>query len=65
MDSYQVVTPSTWVVSPAGPDGESGPCERAVRNTPVTSTGSDGEPETLDVMRAVRSFDPCLLCAGH
>jgi hydrogenase large subunit len=39
--------------------------EEAVRNTPIfEENGSDGF-KGVDIMRTVRSFDPCLPCGVH
>ena len=45
--------------------GTPGPYEDAVQNTPIFE---ENPPETfkgIDIMRAVRSFDPCLPCGVH
>jgi len=61
--NYQILGPSTFTASPADSFGNPGPCERAVVNTPLLSTG---QPEhCIDVLRAIRSFDPCMACATH
>ena len=63
---YQIVTPSTWMASPADAWGVPGPYEEAVLGTPILEeTGGSGELVGIDVLRAVRSFDPCLPCAVH
>ncbi len=60
---YQVITPSTWNESPRGPGGEPGPYEEAIIDTPITEEGE--ELDGIDVVRAIRSFDPCLACSIH
>ena len=63
---YQIVTPSTWMASPRDAWGAPGPYEEAVLGTPILEqlNGSD-DPVGIDILRAVRSFDPCLPCAVH
>lgn len=57
---YQLVVPSTWNLSPHDDNGQPGPVEQALIGTPVP------DPENpLNVVRVVRSFDPCLACAVH
>ena len=63
IQSYQIIGPSTFTASPADASGNPGPCEAAVLATPLLSTE---QPERcLDVLRAIRSFDPCMVCATH
>ena len=57
---YQVITPTTWNCSPRDNKGRRGPTEEALANTPVRSA----DP-TLDAVRVVRAFDPCIACAVH
>lgn len=61
--NYQILTPSTWMAGPRDPWGVPGPYEDAVAGTPILEDSS--EPVGIDVLRAVRSFDPCLPCAVH
>jgi hydrogenase large subunit len=64
--SYQIVTPSTWMASPRDAWGAPGPYEEAVLGTPIIEeTGGSDELVGIDILRAVRSFDPCLPCAVH
>jgi len=59
---YQVIAPTTWNASPRDPEGRPGPYEDAIIGSPVTETNTfDG----IDVVRIIRSFDPCLACAIH
>ena len=61
--NYQILGASTFTASPADASGNPGPCEAAVLATPLLSTG---RPERcIDVLRAIRSFDPCMACATH
>ncbi|MBW3534806.1 MAG: nickel-dependent hydrogenase large subunit [Gemmatimonadetes bacterium] len=67
VDNYQIVTPSAFNASPRDPWGNPGPYEEAALNTPILEEISgDGDGFMgLDLMRAVRSFDPCMPCAVH
>lgn len=60
IDTYQVVSPSTWNASPRDPAFQRGPIEEALLDTPVPDVANP-----LDVLRVVRSFDPCTACAVH
>ena len=57
---YQLVVPSTWNLSPRDDKGRPGPVESALVGTPVPDTDNP-----LNVVRVVRSFDPCIACAVH
>jgi len=57
---YQLVVPTTWNVSPKSGDGEPGPIEQALLGTKVAD-----EQNPFELVRIVRSFDPCLACAVH
>jgi len=64
--NYQIVTPSTWNASPTDRWGQPGPYEEAVMNTPLLEESSDPkEFRGIDVLRAIRSFDPCMPCTTH
>jgi hydrogenase large subunit len=58
--NYQIVSPSTFVVSRDG-SGRPAVLEQAVMGTPSLS----GQGNHLDILRAVRSFDPCMSCSTH
>ena len=62
---YQIITPSGWNAGPRGPNGEPGPYEEAIIGTPVTEPSPEEELIGVDVVRVVRSFDPCLACCVH
>jgi hydrogenase large subunit len=58
--NYQVVAPTTWNACPRDAQGQRGPYEAALLETPIA------DPERpLEVLRTVHSFDPCLACAVH
>ncbi|MGI8412817.1 MAG: nickel-dependent hydrogenase large subunit [Solirubrobacteraceae bacterium] len=61
--NYQILAPSTWTVSPKDFVGKPGPLEQAVTATPVLEYApTDGYTE---ILRTIRSFDPCMACAAH
>ncbi|MCL2871181.1 MAG: nickel-dependent hydrogenase large subunit [Coriobacteriia bacterium] len=51
--NYQIVTPSTWILSPRSDDGAPGPMEAALIGTPVRDI-----ERPIEAARVVRSFDP-------
>ncbi len=64
--NYQIVTPSTWNASPTDKWGQPGPYEEAVMNTPLLEESTDPEKfRGVDILRAIRSFDPCMPCTTH
>jgi len=63
--NYHPYPPTPWNGSVRDTYGTPGPYEDAVQNTPIFE---ENEPENfkgIDIMRAVRSFDPCLPCGVH
>jgi len=58
--NYQLVVPTTWNASPRDAAGRPGPIESALVGAPVRD-----EANPTEVVRIVRSFDPCLACAVH
>lgn len=60
IDNYQLVVPSTWNLSPRDDNGGMGPVEKALIGAPVPDVNNP-----LNVVRIVRSFDPCISCAVH
>ena len=66
IENYQIVTPSTWMASPKDPWGNPGPYEEAVLATPLLENYEKPEDfKGIDVLRAIRSFDPCMPCTTH
>jgi hydrogenase large subunit len=64
--NYQILTASTWTASPRDLFGVPGPYEEAVVNTPILEEFDRPEDFTgIDILRAIRSFDPCMSCAVH
>jgi len=57
---YQAVVPTTWNAGPRDARDEPGPMEQAITGIRVR------DPEQpFEVLRVVRSFDPCLACSVH
>jgi hydrogenase large subunit len=66
LTNYQIVTPSTLNASPRDPFGQLGPYEEAVMNTPILEQlMSPEELKGVDILRTIRSFDPCMPCTTH
>ena len=63
--NYQISTPSTINASPTDPFGGLGPYEQAVVDTPILESVPDDQIKGIDVLRAIRSFDPCMPCTTH
>jgi hydrogenase large subunit len=58
--NYQLVVPTTWNCSPRDDNDVPGPCEQALEGTKVKD-----EQNPFELVRIVRSFDPCLACSIH
>jgi hydrogenase large subunit len=66
LENYQILTPSTWMASPKDPWGNPGPYEEAVHATPLLENYEKPEDfKGIDILRAIRSFDPCMPCTTH
>jgi hydrogenase large subunit len=63
--NYQPYPPTPWNASPRDTYGTPGPYEDAVQNTPIFEENGPDNFKGIDIMRAVRSFDPCLPCGVH
>ena len=64
--NYQIITPSTWNASPSDRWRQPGPYEEAVLNTPLLEETDDpAKFKGIDILRAIRSFDPCMPCTTH
>jgi hydrogenase large subunit len=63
--NYQIVTPSTVNASPRDPWGTPGKYEEAVLNTPILESSTGESFQGVDILRAIRSFDPCMPCTTH
>lgn len=60
IDNYQLVVPSTWNLSPRDDSGVLGPLEQSLIGAPVPDVNNP-----INVVRIIRSFDPCIACAVH
>jgi hydrogenase large subunit len=64
--NYQIVTPSTINASPQDAWDKPGPYEEAILNTPILEEFDKQEDyKGIDLLRALRSFDPCMPCTTH
>jgi hydrogenase large subunit len=64
--NYQIISPSTWMASPRDAFGIPGPYEAALINTPLLEECHDSADFTgIDMLRTIRSFDPCMYCTVH
>ncbi|HEX3780552.1 MAG TPA: nickel-dependent hydrogenase large subunit [Pseudonocardiaceae bacterium] len=63
--NYHPYPPTPWNGSVRDSYGTPGPYEDAVQNTPIFEENSQENFKGIDIMRAVRSFDPCLPCGVH
>src|SRR5262245_10475628 len=63
--NYHPYPPTCWNASPRDADGTPGPYEDAVQNTPIFEENGKDNFKGIDIMRTVRSFDPCLPCGVH
>jgi hydrogenase large subunit len=63
--NYHPYPPTPWNGSVRDTYGTPGPYEDAVQNTPIFEENPPDTFKGIDVMRAVRSFDPCLPCGVH
>ena len=63
--NYHPYPPTPWNGSPRDSYGTPGPYEDAVQGTPIFEENGPDNFKGIDIMRAVRSFDPCLPCGVH
>ncbi|GAA1697643.1 nickel-dependent hydrogenase large subunit [Fodinicola feengrottensis] len=63
--NYHPYPPTPWNGSVRDVYGTPGPYEDAVQNTPIFEENPPDKFKGIDIMRAVRSFDPCLPCGVH
>ncbi|HKT60332.1 MAG TPA: nickel-dependent hydrogenase large subunit, partial [Gemmatimonadales bacterium] len=63
--NYHPYPPTPWNGSPRDSYGTPGPYEDAVQGTPIFEENPPDRFKGIDIMRAVRSFDPCLPCGVH
>ncbi|HWA98861.1 MAG TPA: nickel-dependent hydrogenase large subunit, partial [Pirellulales bacterium] len=63
--NYHPYPPTCWNASPRDAAGVAGPYEDAVQHTPIFEENGPENFKGIDIMRTVRSFDPCLPCGVH
>jgi hydrogenase large subunit len=63
--NYHPYPPTPWNANPRDIYGTPGPYEDAVQNTPIFEENGQDQFKGIDIMRAIRSFDPCLPCGVH
>ena len=63
--NYHPYPPTPWNASPRDEFGVRGPYEDAVCGTPLFEENNQENFKGIDIMRTVRSFDPCLPCGVH
>jgi hydrogenase large subunit len=63
--NYHPYPPTPWNGSPTDSNGVPGPYEDAVMGMPIFEENGRESFRGIDIMRAVRSFDPCLPCGVH
>jgi Ni,Fe-hydrogenase I large subunit len=60
ISNYQLVVPTTWNASPRDEQELPGPYEQSLIGAPVPDPDNP-----INIVRIIRSFDPCLACAIH
>jgi len=63
--NYHPYPPTPWNASGRDVYGTPGPFEDAVQQTPIFEDNGPENFKGIDIMRTVRSFDPCLPCGVH
>ncbi len=63
--NYHPYPPTPWNASPRDKYGTPGPYEDAVQGMPLFEENKQENFKGIDIMRTVRSFDPCLPCGVH
>ncbi len=63
--NYHPYPPTPWNGSPTDSFGTPGPYEDACNGMPIFEEADADNFRGIDIMRAVRSFDPCLPCGVH
>jgi hydrogenase large subunit len=63
--NYHPYPPTPWNANPRDSYGTPGPYEDAVQNQPIFEENDLEHFKGIDIMRTVRSFDPCLPCGVH
>jgi hydrogenase large subunit len=63
--NYHPYPPTPWNANPRDIYGTPGPYEDAVQGCPIFEENPRDKFKGIDIMRTVRSFDPCLPCGVH
>lgn len=63
--NYQTYPPTPWNASPRDENGVSGAFEDAVKGTPIFEENDESNFKGIDIMRVIRSYDPCMPCGVH
>ncbi len=63
--NYHPYPPTPWNANPRDVYGTPGPYEDAVQDQPIFEENDRENFKGIDIMRTVRSFDPCLPCGVH
>jgi hydrogenase large subunit len=63
--NYHPYPPTPWNASPRDDFGTPGPYEDAIQGSPIFEENGPDNFKGIDIMRTVRSFDPCLPCGVH
>ena len=63
--NYHPYPPTPWNASPRDRYGTPGPYEDAVQGLHIFEENGPDNFKGVDIMRTVRSFDPCLPCGVH
>jgi hydrogenase large subunit len=63
--NYHPYPPTPWNASPRDIYGTPGPYEDSVQGQPIFEENGPEKFKGIDIMRTVRSFDPCLPCGVH
>lgn len=63
--NYHPYPPTPWNASPRDSFGTPGPYEDAVQGMKIFEENGPDNFKGIDIMRTVRSFDPCLPCGVH
>jgi hydrogenase large subunit len=63
--NYHPYPPTPWNANPRDVYGTPGPYEDAVQGQPIFEESPRDKFKGIDIMRTVRSFDPCLPCGVH
>ncbi len=63
--NYHPYPPTPWNANPRDKFGTPGPYENAVEGLPIFEENDREHFKGIDIMRTVRSFDPCLPCGVH